>query len=277
MEKRKIVGTWQSVVYFMLVLFVGFTSCKTVKTISKPVLEKNPNPVVLFIEQIQKNQPQFKTANVSKMSLELEVVERKVNVSATCKIKIDSVLYLSIQPFLGVEMFKAEFTTDSIKVFDKMNRRYYAADYLYFSRRFGVYVDFYSLQSLLTARFFCVGQKNILADSCRLVAVDNIAKTLNFETRTMTQSTTLTIQNVIHSVLLSAKSNDYQLYTAYSDYINTNGVNFPQKITLKISSPKNKANCDFSILKVVFDTDIIFVPTSSEHFTHADLDQLLKK
>ena len=36
MEKGKIVGSWQSVVYGMLVLVVGFTACKTVKTISKP-------------------------------------------------------------------------------------------------------------------------------------------------------------------------------------------------------------------------------------------------
>ena len=277
MEKGKIVGSWQSVVYGMLVLVVGFTACKTVKTISKPALEKKINPMVLFIEQVQKKQPEFRTANVSKMAMELEMGERNVNVSATCKIRKDSALYLSIQPFLGIEMFKAEFTTDSIKVFDKMNRRYYSADYLYFSRRFGVDVDFQSLQSLLTARFFCVGQKAIPADSCRLVAIDNIAKTLNFETGNMIQSTTISLQNVIQSVLLRTKKTDYQLYTAYSDYENINGVNFPQKINLKISSQKTKASCDFSILKVVFDTDIKFIPTSSERFTHADLDQLLKK
>ena len=113
-------------------------------------------------------------------------------------------------------MFKAEFTTDSIKVFDKMNRRYYATDYLYFSRRFGVDIDFYSLQSLLTARFFCVGQNIIPADNCKLVAVDNLAKTLNFETANMTQSTTISLQNVILSVILNTKKNNYQLYTAYA-------------------------------------------------------------
>ena len=186
MEKRKIVSSWKSAVYSMLVLVICFTSCKSLKTVSKPVVNKNPNPIAQFIEQVQKNQPEFRTANISKMSMELEMGERKVNVSATCKIREDSALYLSIQPFLGIEMFKAEFTTDSIKVFDKMNRRYYATDYLYFSRRFGVDIDFYSLQSLLTARFFCVGQNIIPADNCKLVAVDNLAKTLNFETANMT-------------------------------------------------------------------------------------------
>lgn len=264
--------------YGVLVIFlIIFSACKTVKTISKPPLEKKANPVLQVIADLQKNQPEFRTANVNKLAMELEMGERKVNVSATCKIRRDSALYLSIQPFLGVEMFKAEFTRDSIKVFDKMNRRYYAADYLYFSSRFGVDVNFHSLQSLLTARFFCVGQDNIAADSCILGSPDKLTKTLNFETGKMTQTTTLSVQNLIQSVLLKSKKNDYQLYTSYSDYQLQNGVNFPQKITLNISSPKTRAVCNFEILRAEFNTDIRFNPTSPERFTRAELDQLLKK
>ena len=121
MEKTIVlsVGSRQSVAkrfsFAILLIALSFSGCKTVKTISKPVVEKKPNPVVQIVEQVQKNQPEFRTANVSKMALELEMGERKVNVSATCKIRKDSALYLSIQPFLGIEMFKAEFTTDSIR------------------------------------------------------------------------------------------------------------------------------------------------------------------
>ena len=259
------------------IFLLTFSACKTVKTISKPVADRKANPVVQIIEQLQKNQPDFRTANVNKMALELEMGERKVNVSATCKIRKDSALYLSIQPFLGIEMFKAEFTTDSVKVFDKMNRRYYTVDYSYFSGRFGVDVDFYSLQSLLTARFFCVGQKNVVTDSCRLSVSTGGLNTIGFETKNMIQETCISDKSVIQQVTLVTKKSNYRLQTAYTDYLLENGVNFPQKISLKISSPKTNANCDFSILKVVFNTDLKFIPTSSERFTHADLDQLLKK
>ena len=283
MEKTIVlsVSSWQSGVkrfsFAILLIALSFSGCKTVKTISKPVVDKKPNPVVQVIELVQKNQPEFRTANVSKMAMELEMGERKVNVSATCKIRKDSALYLSIQPFLGIEMFKAEFTTDSIKVFDKMNRRYYVADYSYFSSRFGVDVDFYSLQSLLTARFFCVGQKSVVADSCRFDAsVDKVNK-INFQTKNMTQETEISDKSVIQQVIITTRKSNYRLQTTYVDYLLENGVNFPQKISLKISSPKTNASCDFSILKATFNTDIKFNPTSSERFTHADLDQLLKK
>ena len=264
--------------FAIVVLAIIFSGCKTVKNISKPVVDKIPNPVVQVIEQIQNNQPQFKTASVSKMALELQLGERKLNVSATCKIKNDSALFLSIQPFLGIEMFKAEFTTDSIKVFDKMNMRYYATNYSYFRNRFGVSVDFQGLQSLLTARFFCVEHKNISSDSCTLIASmptgNNI---INFETKNMIQKTEIDQKNSIQQITLTTRKSNYQLQTTYSDYLLENGFNFPQKISLKIRSQKTTASCDFSILKVIFNTDIKFIPTSSERFTHADLDQLFKK
>ena len=256
----------------ILLTVVAFTACKTTKILTKPVL-KTVNPVSQVIELVQKAQPQFKTANVSKMSMELEMGERKVNVSATCKIKMDSVLYLSIQPFLGIEMFKAEFTTDSIRVFDKMNRRYYAADYSYFRKHFGVDVDYYSLQSLLSARLFCVGNKEIKADSCKLSAPNRI----DFSTGNMIQTTDINEKYLIQQILMKSVNGNYQMQTIYSDYSQQNNVNFPQKIELQIGSQHTKATCNFSILRVEFDTDLKFIPTNPDRFTRADLDQLLKK
>jgi Domain of unknown function (DUF4292) len=281
-SRKSEVGSLKYIVrkYSLLILVsaIVFSGCKTAKNISKPVVDKIPNPVVQVIEQVQKNQPQFKTANVSKMALELQLGERKVNVSATCKIKNDSALFLSIQPFLGIEMFKAEFTSDSIKIFDKMNMRYYATDYSYFRNQFGVAVDFQGLQSLLTARFFCVEQKNISTDSCKLiVSMPSGNNIINFETKNMIQKTEIDQKNSIQQITLTTKKSNYQLQTTYSDYLLENGFNFPQKISLKIRSPKTTASCDFSILKVIFNTDIKFIPTSSERFTHANLDQLFKK
>ncbi len=91
------------------------------------------------------------------MSLALDLLDRKVNVSASCKFYKDSAMHISIQPFMGIEMFKAELNPDSIIVFDKMNRRYYVINYNYFTERFGVDIDFNSLQALISNQFFCVG------------------------------------------------------------------------------------------------------------------------
>jgi hypothetical protein len=210
------------------------------------------------------------------MSLAMEMTGRKVNVSASCKIRRDSAIFVSFQIF-GFEIYKAELTPDSMKVFDKMNRRYYTTNYSYFSKRFGVDVDFFSLQSLLTARFFCIGSNQILTDSCKLNALSGGLNKIDFENKNMLQSTEISELNLLNQVVIKAKNSDYQLQTSYSDYTQANGVNFPQKIIFQAGNQKVKASIDFSILKVEFNTLIKFQPMSTDRYIQGDIDQILKK
>ena len=258
---------------FSLLLLIA---CKTTSLVKKNIT-KAENPVAELIEKVQKAQPQFITANVSKMALEFTMNERKVNVSATCKIQKDSVIYLSIQPFMGIELFKAELMRDSIRVFDKMNRKYYVTDYRYFTKRFGVEVDFNSLQALIFNQFFCINQKEILYDSCKLITLSSERYRIDYETPGMQQNTTISVDNIIQQVLLKAKNSSYQLQTNYEDFIIKNGVNFPQKISILASNQKSSASCIFSILKVEFNTDIKFVPSNTDRYNRSEIDQILKK
>ena len=275
-NRQKTKDSWIVKTSWIVLILISFSACKTTKTILKSQ-QGSPNAVSQVIEKVQKVQPQYITANVSKLALELQMDDRVVNVSATCKIKKDSVIYLSIQPFLGIEMFKAELTTDSLKVIDKMNNRYYATDYSYFGRKFGVNVDFYSIQSILTAQLFCIGEKEIIANKCILQPLTTNGYSIDFENKNMKQTTQVSAQNIIQQVLLKAVNSDYQLQTIYSEYLLQNGVNFPQKIALQVSNQKTKATCNFSVLRVQFDTDLKFIPTRAGRLTPGNLDDLLKK
>jgi hypothetical protein len=251
-----------------------FSACKTTKTISKGNV-RAINPAVELLRKVQANQPSFNTANV-KMTLDLNLNERRVNVSANCKIRKDTAIFVSFQ-FLGFEVYKAELMPDSMKVFDKMNRRYFVVDYSYFSNRFGVDVDFYSLQSLFTAQFFCIGSKDIHGDMCKLTEATADQKSIDYETDNMLQSTLISPLNVIQQVILKAKSSNYRMETSYADYKDVNGINFPQKIAISATNDKTNASCDFSILKAEFNTNVVLQPLSTRNLTRGDIDQILKK
>ena len=266
----------QRIIIISVFAVLILSACKTKQLASKTVT-KEENPVVLLIDQVQKAQPQFKSANVSKMAMELTLDERKVNVSATCKILKDSVIYLSIQPFMGIELFKAEFTQDSMRVFDKMNRKYYVSDYGYFGRRFGVEVSFNSLQALIFNQFFCVGKKQVLPDSCKFITLSSGRNEINFETESMQQKSIVLADNTIQQVILKAKNSSYQLQTNYEDYTVKNGVNYPQKITISATNQKSTAICIFSVLKFEFDTDMKFIPSIHDRYSKGDIEQLIKK
>jgi hypothetical protein len=82
---------------------------------------------------------------------------------------------------------------------------------------------------------------------------------------------------IIQQVILKAKDSNYQLETDYANFTVVNGVNFPQSISLLASNQKTKAACEFSILRVEFNTDLKFSPINPDRFTRGDIDQLLKK
>src|ERR1035437_206001 len=126
----------KTLITFMLAMLI-LSACKTTRLVTKTnVPTTKSNAVAQVIKQVMKVQPQFKTANVSKMAMTFNLNERQINVSAACRIKKDSAIYLSIQPFMGIELFKAELMPDSMRVFDKMNHRYYVTDYGFISRHF---------------------------------------------------------------------------------------------------------------------------------------------
>ncbi|MFA5046839.1 MAG: DUF4292 domain-containing protein [Paludibacter sp.] len=260
----------------ILITILILSSCKTTRTVSKGI-NTSKNPVAQVIEQVQSTQPKFNTANVSKMSLELTLGERRVNVSATCRIKKDSVIYFSILPFMGIELYRAELTPVSLRLFDKTNRNYYETDYKFLSKYLGVDIDFHSLQSLLFNQFFCVGGKNIYPDSCTLTQLPPNLKKIDYHSSSIEQSTEISATNAIRQVVLKDKNSPVQLTTDYSDFTSVSGVNFPQKITMNASGEKSRASFEFTISKVEFNTDVKFQPTNTEHYTLSNINQLIKK
>lgn len=260
----------------ILLIALTIVSCKTTKTISKQGTQTT-NQSLELVKLVQKTQPSFRTANISKLSVELVMSDRTVNVSANCKIRKDSAIFSSFQVF-GLEVFKAELMPDSIKVFDKMNRRYYVSDYTYFRKQFGVDVDFHSLQSLLLAQLFNVGKKELQPSSYKLTSAENGMSNLQYISEGLVQNTNISSQNIIQGVELRSKTNSYQLQTKYSNYVNQSGINFPQLISIIANNNnKTKATCNLSILKVEFNTAIKFQALATDRYSRGSIDQILKK
>lgn len=267
----------KKVIIIIMVLALIVSACKTTSKIAKVGVPTTASLLSQRINLIQNSQPQFSTANASKLSLALNLNNRDLNVAASIKIRKDSALHISIQPFMGIEMFKLELAPDSIKIFDKMNRRYYVMDYGFFSSRFGVNVDFYSLQSLISGQLFCIGKKDFNADSCTLSDLAEGKYSIGYQSESILQSSQILSNNTIHEVLLKEKNNNYLLQTNYTDFAIINAVNFPQKISMLITNQKSKVTCDFSFQKVEFNNKLKFTPSSKVHYALGNIDQLLKK
>ena len=250
-------------------------SCKTTRKIAKK--GATSETLTTLVKNIQSVEPEFQTANVSKMGLEITYNTHKYNVAANCKIIKDSAIFVSIQPMLGIELFKAEISTDSILLFDKMNRRLYALDYKYINQKMGLSVNYNDLQALISNQLFCIGEIKIPIESCTMKKELNGKTSILYITKKLNQTTFITENNTIEKVLINDTSSKYNLTTEYSDYKLTDSINFPFRININLNSLKNKIICNFNINKVTFNTKITLSKSEKSNFTRSKIEHLLNK
>lgn len=105
----------------------------------------NADSIQAVIEAPKDEAPQFHymTSSISCQAL-------GYNVSGQVRVCRDSVIWVSVSKF--IELGRAKLTPDSIYVYAKVNNSYYGCPYGYLKSRFGVDVDYKSIQGMLVEK-----------------------------------------------------------------------------------------------------------------------------
>ena len=269
-------------ILMMAAVVMTFAACKTTKTATKPTLpgtepveavhELTPADLVMKVQQAQ---PAFRTANASKMSVYVDFKGRQMDVKASFKIVSDSALYLSIQPFFGVELFRLEMTPATLIVIDKMNKKFYESNYSIFKNTLGVAVNYDGVQSLISNRLFVPGSKVFLPD--QFSWKDSIpGNTLQYHDDSFTQDVLLDLTlSRITEILL--KSKDNTMKTGYADFKMVDGMLFPQKILIDANKGETKSSFHFTIEEVEFNKPVVMEPTNLSRYTRGNINAFFTK
>lgn len=70
------------------------------------------------------------------------------------RVRQDSLIWISISPALGIEMFRMIITPDSVKYVNRFNKEYFVGDYNLVSKFLQIHIDFDILQALLLGNDF---------------------------------------------------------------------------------------------------------------------------
>ena len=141
-------------ILIILILIASILAgCKTQQRKQRPDQHRIA-PRVSVCDLTQKSctaQPNFTTMNISKMSMSINYGQMTFTVKSSIRIATDSLLSISIQPALGIEMFRAEFTPSGFKVYDKMNRRYTSIAYNWSGKEISPQPTYKLLQDIVTS------------------------------------------------------------------------------------------------------------------------------
>ncbi len=229
------------------------------------------------VERVIKAQPALKTANVSKMSATIEIGGRKFSSQATCKLRSDSAMHISIQPLLGFEMFKIEITKDSILAFDKVNKKLYAVDFDYFKSHYGIAIGFSDVEAIITNRFFTIGSPSPDLANCKQAASEGNFSAVEYITSEMIQKLLINSVDRVEQVQLKSNKSDYKMDIKYAVFTSYDLLLFPQEISITAQTAKRQLKVDFKVSKLNFNQEITFNNTDRARYSKGDLIQLMNK
>ena len=149
----------------------------------------------------------------------------------------DSAFQLSVQPFLGIEVFRAEFTVDSIKVVDRMNKRYVAERYADLKGQTPIEFNFYNLQALFTNHIFLPGKQEIDPKQYKRFKLNQEGSTAEIKVKdTMGLLYTFFAdgEEKLLSTYITDPSEQYALQWDYSDFRVAEGQPFPMLMDVQV-------------------------------------------
>lgn len=271
----------------IIVATVTLSACHTTKKVTeKPISAINTKTEVKVaytsnvVKELQDNQPTFKTANISKMSIDIRFKERDYHVAGACQMVGDSAIHFSIMPALGFELFKLELTPDNVIVIDKFNRRYYQQSYDFFKTSFGVDLSYNDIQSLISNQLFLLGKSSYTSDDFRWKENNPSLYTLTSSSGNVLQEVVVDssqLKNVVQTIFKTINGNN-KFSTSYSNLQKTGEVTFPMQLQMYAEQGGiKKASFNFDIEKITFNEPLKLKPTNLSKYTQGDINGLFKK
>lgn len=263
----------------LIITTILLASCKTQQ---RPAQHSASQRISIceLTQQSCNAQPQFSTMNISKMTMSVNYGGIQFTFRSSIRIATDSILSISIQPALGIEMFRAEFTPKGFIVYDKLNRRYSENSYEYIKLSWGLDIDYKAIEALFSHRLFIPKSTNP-DEICKDFRIEYLADTTSIVSNTpigkYTQQFDIDINN--YRLTMSGLQYENQLVMAitYGMLKTFDKILFPETVQLQTTMTKTDVSATLNIEKIRFNEPLNISPISTTRYQKVGFMDLLKK
>ena len=232
-------------------------------------------PYRQWTKQMQEAETPFATLNTPSIDVTAEADGKRVNVTAALRVYTDSVVMLSIIPFLGIEMFTVELYPDRWMLYDRVNRTYYTESYEYFDLKWGVQVDFAAVQSLFTTRIYSATVRGTDAKDWTYTPLDAGRAAIERTAGDFTQRLTASAAHTVEQVVWSTSGGQYRFTADFTDYAVSRGVNYPRRIAFALTSGGTPlARVGMTLRRVSFNGELRLNPADPARYKRGNVAQL---
>ncbi len=261
---------------FIFAMLCGLASCHTQKRATHANRRITVEQQV--VQQVIEAQPFFQAVEATKVRVGITYAGQKMNINGSLANLTDSLLIFSVQPLLGIEMFRVELTPEQILVIDKMNRRFVPLTYAELAGQVGLPLTFTDLQALFLNRMFVVGKEQ--SEIVRL-PFTHTATDEEHRLKVRNQMLNYTFGIVPQTYALISTEVALGKASGKVEYLNHqlhDNVYFPNTFLFRINDGKdNIIECDLTLLKVQFNQPLKMRRADLSRYTETTLNKILSR
>lgn len=127
----------------------------------EPLKEKVPEQL---FNNLKKNELKYEWIK-AKFDASVTVGKKTNSFSGNIRIRRDSIIWISITPAMGIEMFRIILSNDSIKMLNRLESTYSVGNFKYFSDLINADVDFDMLLAFITGNDFAYYENDVFKSS----------------------------------------------------------------------------------------------------------------
>lgn len=257
-----------------LLILAGCRSRREVETVTGEARETAD-----FFDSMQKRYPLFRSLT-ARTSVEVALQGYEMKSRMDLKMITDSILQLSFQPMLGMEVLRVEFSRDSVKMVDRMNRQYLAESYEQLNTTSPIAVNLYNVQALLANRIFSPGQRNRIPPQYsrfRILHRDGLSVLQTRDNADITYSFTADAEEKLLATTVADADRLYNLLCRYSDFRTENNSPFPMRIKVQVDGSGSRVfDLSISFSRIQRDLPLNLSFPISANYRRVSLSQLIK-
>jgi hypothetical protein len=217
----------------------------------------------------------------ARLNMNLSMGSNSVSSRANIRIIRNNALQVSVQPLLGIEMFRLHIDTDSVVIIDRMNRRYVQESFASLQEIFPIGFDFYTLQSLFTNALFISGQSNIEPRNYRHFTyslTDDVQYFLSARDRRsgIEYSFTVNANDRITHVHLAQPQAETNLHWRYDNFAVIDSGVFPHRMNISLATASRAATADMTFSNIAVNETFQLTSTIPNGFTRTTVSEIIR-
>ncbi len=206
---------------------------------------------------------------------------KKQSFSATIRMKKDSIIWISVSPFLGIEIMRIVLTQDSAKVLNRLDNTYFLTDNNYLKTMLKADVDFNMLQAVMLGNDFPHFESGVF-DVKRKDNEFCLNTKKRAKLRNVHNNSNLTINQEIHLdadtyKIIKNNFNDveekYKFDLVYSNFKTIENQLFPYNIDCKIVTGNKTSDISVEYSKLNLTSDFSYPFAIPDKYTKMTTQQ----